>query len=115
MSDNGAIRTQLLALREQLTGLSSDSSDARAAVTLDQASVGRLSRMDALQQQAMAAATEARRQSQLRAITAALRRLDDGEYGFCEACGHSIAPARLALDPTHRFCVDCADQQHVNS
>ena len=115
MSDDERIRLQLLALREQLQGLSSDSSDARATVTLDQASVGRLSRMDALQQQAMAAATEARRQQQLRAVAAALKRLEHGDYGYCEACGESIAAARLALDPTHRYCVDCADQQDVNS
>lgn len=115
MTGDDAIRQQLLALREQLLGLSAASTESRATVTLDQASVGRLSRMDALQQQAMAAATEARRQQQLHAVAAALHRLDAGEYGVCEACGEHIARARLALDPTHRYCVNCADLPNVNA
>ena len=82
--------------------------DARDTVTLDQQSVGRLSRMDAMQQQAMAQATQARREVEIRQIMAALNRLHEDEFGYCETCGDEIPPARLALAPTSTKCVDCA-------
>ncbi|MEL7253073.1 MAG: TraR/DksA family transcriptional regulator [Pseudomonadota bacterium] len=80
----------------------------QATVTLDQQAVGRLSRMDALQSQAMAKATGARRQAERTRLLAALSRMEDGEYGFCEDCGEEIAPARLRLDPSAQLCVACA-------
>ncbi|MHA6325482.1 TraR/DksA family transcriptional regulator [Roseivivax sp. CAU 1753] len=80
----------------------------QSVVTLDQQSVGRLSRMDALQSQAMAKATQARRDGQRRALQQALARLVEGAFGYCDACGDEIAEKRLMLDPTARRCVACA-------
>lgn len=80
----------------------------KATVELDQQSVGRLSRMDALQNQAMAQATGARRTAKRQRLVAALKRMDDGEFGYCEECGDEIAEARLRLDPAATRCVDCA-------
>lgn len=80
----------------------------QATVTLDQQAVGRLSRMDALQNQAMARATGARRESERRRLIAALARMDEGEFGYCEDCGDEIAKGRLRLDPASTKCVDCA-------
>ena len=80
----------------------------RAPVELDQQSVGRLSRMDAMQQQAMAAAQQRRRTGRLRAIEAALRRMAEDEYGWCEECGEPIPTGRLELDPCASRCVACA-------
>jgi len=77
-------------------------------VQLDQQSVGRLSRMDAMQQQAMAKATAARRDQTRRKIAAAQARIDEGEFGYCTHCGEEIAPARLDLDPTVPTCLSCA-------
>ena len=82
--------------------------DGQAIVTLDQQSVGRLSRMDALQGQAMAKATAARRQGRVQQTQNALQRLDEGEYGYCTDCGEDIAPARLKLDPAVSLCISCA-------
>jgi DnaK suppressor protein len=76
-------------------------------VELDQQAVGRLSRMDALQNQAMAEAQSRRRQAERQRILAALERLDQDEYGFCLECGEDIAPDRLALDPAIALCADC--------
>ncbi len=76
---------------------------------LDQTRQGRLSRIDALQQQAMAAETQRRRTLELRRIDAALRRIDAGEYGYCLTCGEEIAPARLKFDPAATQCVPCAE------
>ena len=90
-----------------------DTGDARGAqgqktVELDQQAIGRLSRMDALQNQAMARAGHARRQAERQRLLAALTRLDEGEYGYCDDCGDAIARGRLELDPAALRCVECA-------
>jgi DnaK suppressor protein len=77
-------------------------------VTLQQDSVGRLSRMDAMQQQAMAQAAQRRRGAERLRIEAALKRLDEGEWGWCLTCGEKIAEARLRHDPSVTQCVGCA-------
>jgi len=82
--------------------------DGAKTVQLDQQSVGRLSRMDALQHQAMAKATRARRAQAEQRVRAALARIDEGEFGYCMECGEEIAEKRLALDPTVPTCITCA-------
>jgi DnaK suppressor protein len=77
-------------------------------VTLDQQAVGRLSRMDALQNQAMAQAQARMRQAERQKIHAALQRISDDEYGFCTDCGEEIAAKRLATDPAIARCLDCS-------
>jgi DnaK suppressor protein len=107
MNDERA-RKALLAARDELLALSEQSAESRQAVTLDQQSVGRLSRMDAMQGQAMAQAAEQRRAAELARIGAALQRIDDGTYGDCLRCGEPIAEKRLEIDPAATLCVDCA-------
>jgi DnaK suppressor protein len=97
------LRDELMALRAASEQTAAD----RKPVELDQQSVGRLSRMDAMQQQAMAAAQEARRHGRMRALEAAIRRLEEGEFGWCEDCGEFIGERRLDLDPTLVRCRDC--------
>lgn len=77
-------------------------------VTLDQQATGRLSRMDALQMQAMSKAAQARRDGEVRRLRAALMRLDAGEYGYCLDCGEEIPHKRLDLDPATPRCISCA-------
>ena len=101
-------RKRLLARKAELDEEDRISSEARAPVTLQQDSVGRLSRMDALQQQAMAQATQKRREAEKARIGAALARLDEGEWGWCVTCGEAIADARLEHDPGAGQCVGCA-------
>lgn len=82
--------------------------DSQKTVELDQQSVGRLSRMDALQSQAMAKAGQARRDIETRRLGAALARIAEGEFGWCEECGEAIAPRRLEFDPAATRCISCA-------
>jgi DnaK suppressor protein len=105
--DPEIVRERLEALRESLRAESEATADARDPVTLDQQSVGRLSRMDAMAGQHMAAANERARQAQIVKIDAALRRLDDGDYGYCTDCDEPIAPKRLDADPTASLCIAC--------
>jgi DnaK suppressor protein len=113
MSERGdidleALRARLIAQREEAARLSESSREARQPVELDQQSVGRLSRMDALQGQAMAQATEQRRLNEAKRIEAALRRMDDGDFGYCLRCGEEIQAKRLDFDPAAPLCVACA-------
>lgn len=82
--------------------------DGQSIVTLDQQSVGRLSRMDALQNQAMAKAQQTRRDIERTRLTHALTAMDEGEYGYCGDCGEEIPLPRLQLDPGATRCVSCA-------
>jgi DnaK suppressor protein len=95
--------------KSELLNLSDLSQEARGTVQLDQQSVGRLSRMDAMQQQAMSQATERARQRDLNRIKSALMRLGDDEYGYCAQCGDEIPDGRLAIDPMAECCIKCAE------
>ncbi|HEV7434759.1 MAG TPA: TraR/DksA C4-type zinc finger protein, partial [Pseudorhizobium sp.] len=92
----------------ETVALIEESGEYRAPVELDQQSVGRLSRMDAMQQQEMAKNLTRRRQHRRVAIEMALSRIRDGDYGYCTACGEPIAVRRLEIDPTFEQCVRCA-------
>ena len=100
-----AIRVALLGMRKELRDMLEDACENTAPVELDQTQQGRLSRMDAMQQQAMADETQRRRHVRLVQIDAALARLDDGEYGYCVTCGEEINADRLALDPAIALCL----------
>mgnify|MGYP003670305142 CR=1 FL=1 len=106
--DLTAARQRLLDLKEELLALSRSGQDDRKPVELDQQSVGRLSRLDSMQVQAMARAADARRAMAIRQIDAALIRMDEGEYGWCVECGEEIAPKRLDSDPAAPRCSACA-------
>ncbi len=106
--DPETARERLAAIKRELETLSALSEEDRAAVALDQQAVGRLSRMDAMQQQAMAQAAERARARDLQRIDAALKRIEDGEYGYCSECGEAIAEKRLAIDPMVSLCIACA-------
>jgi len=101
-------RPRLEAEAEDLRAATAQTIADRRPVELDQQSVGRLSRMDAMQQQAMASAQEARRTGRLRAIEAARARLEGEDFGWCEDCGEFIGLKRLDLDPALTRCVSCA-------
>jgi DnaK suppressor protein len=105
------MREKLLKLREELQAMAATSDESAAVVELDQARVGRLSRMDAMQAQAMAKASGQRREAMLRNIEAALQRVDDGNYGLCRDCDEPINPQRLEFDPTALRCIECESKR----
>ena len=83
--------------------------EAEQVVELDQSRVGRLSRMDAMQAQAMSLETGRLRRLSLVKIDAALLRIEEGEYGECFECCEPINPKRLEADPTATLCIKCAE------
>lgn len=100
--------TRLQALITELETMDIAAASNRSTVVLDQTSVGRLSRMDAMQQQAMANATSQMRQADIAQAEAALKRIKENEFGYCVECGDDIAPKRLAHNPTVATCITCA-------
>ena len=96
-------------LEEQL-GINQESS---GTVTLDQSRVGRLSRVDALQQQQMAISTRHHNKERLRLVHRALADLSAGEYGYCAKCDEEIAYQRLLAKPESKFCITC--QQSIDA
>jgi len=107
-ADLPGFRERLMTRLAELRAASGATAEDRRPVELDQSSVGRLSRMDAMQVQAMAQAAERRRHDEAERVQAALRRIEEGEFGWCLRCGEEIAPRRLAADPTATLCIACA-------
>ena len=84
-----------------------DSRQSTEPVTLDQQAVGRVSRMDAIQQQQMAVANRDQSALLLKLVSTALLRIKSDEYGYCPQCGEPIAFARLDAQPFTPNCLDC--------
>lgn len=106
--DTEHYRQLLLNRSDELQGVAQTGREAAETVELDQSKVGRLSRMDALQAQAMSQERERRREQELQRITSALERLDSGDYGYCLQCDEPIAAPRLEFDPAVTLCIQCA-------
>lgn len=104
-------KTKLDTLLAQLLETDGIAEESAKTVVLDQSSVGRLSRMDAMQQQAMSIERLRRRKLQILNIQAALKRIANDDYGWCLACGDEIDIRRLDFDPTANYCIKCADNQ----
>lgn len=113
--DIESLKRRLLEQRDALLDVSESSKEAAETVELDQTRVGRVSRMDALQAQAMAKESNRRRQVALQRIDGALQRIDDGDYGYCTACDEPISANRLEVEPGALLCIGCASKAEQNA
>jgi DnaK suppressor protein len=108
LKDSAIIRQKLTNYLGDIKKISKTAEDSRKPVKLDQQMVGRLSRMDAMLDQEMQLETERRRQLEIERIESAIKRLNDGEYGYCVSCGEPIETKRIINDPTVPTCIGCA-------
>lgn len=106
------LHKELLNLRDELQKLLADSSDGAQPVSLNEP-IGRLSRMDAMQQQSMVQANRRTAQTRLTRIEAAMRRCTDDDYGLCASCEEEIGYARLKAQPETPFCIDCQGKREA--
>ena len=111
--DTQKFKSLILARQQEIHSLNDLSATGTATVELDQSSVGRLSRMDAIQMQQMNIESERRRNRELIALNAALTRIEDAEFGICIECGDEINPKRLEIDLVTTLCIDCASKQEM--
>lgn len=102
------LKQQLTEMEGELRTALAGNAEATAPVTLD-TSIGRLSRMDAIQSQQMALGLKARQQQALLRVRNALNALANGTYGECRRCKKPIAIERLEAQPDAVVCVKCAD------
>jgi len=112
--DTKYFKEKLLKLQIELTDQQSNNAEAVDVVTLDQAAVGRLSRMDALQGQAMAQETKRRNEIELVRINSALERIKSGDYGYCLHCDEEVSEKRLEINPSATLCIKCASENEKN-
>ncbi len=109
-ADIESLKMRLIEQREALLDVAESTREAARTVELDQTRVGRVSRMDALQAQAMAKESDRRRLLALQRIDNALQRIEDDEYGNCLSCDEPIMVDRLKADPAALLCIDCAKE-----
>lgn len=108
--DLDTLRATLLRMKEDIEAQEAASKKSTKPVELDQSRLGRLSRMDAMQDQQMAQEAARRNQQMLVKIEGALRRMDSDNYGDCYKCGEPIDIRRLQFDPTNTRCIACVDK-----
>ena len=104
-----SLRSALETHRDELEALLKNGAAAAEPVTLDQQSVGRVSRIDAIQQQQIARASQQQAAQTLGRVDLALKRIADGEYGYCLRCGEPVGYARLGAQPFATLCLDCQE------
>ncbi len=97
----------LIALKAQLEKELAESSDRTDTVDLDQP-IGRISRVDALQQQKMAQAQRQRLRGRMSLVRVMLKVADEGDYGDCRRCSEAIGYERLKAQPEAPLCLACA-------
>lgn len=114
--DNTTISKIKKVIRKQISELEQQLNLCKIAtqtVELDQTLAGRVSRIDAIQQQKMAQSSFARDKNRLLKLNNVLKRLseeqqsNDQEYGRCEECEEEIAIARLMVKPESTNCIAC--------
>ncbi|MCA9396272.1 MAG: TraR/DksA C4-type zinc finger protein [Candidatus Omnitrophica bacterium] len=90
------LEEQILSLKEQCKPVQPDSS------------LGRITRMDAIQQKSMAEENLRQSESTLHSLKDTLDRLNDAGFGICTVCKQNIAPERILYLPQAKTCVHCA-------
>lgn len=105
-SESRELEAGLLRLKTQLAEGLAQSAGSVQPVDLEQ-SIGRLTRMDAMQNQMLAKASQAETGLRLQRVEAALLRFGNGSYGWCADCGEPIGYRRLKARPEAPFCVSC--------
>lgn len=104
------LRRRLLVRQDELQVALERSREGGAPVDLDEP-IGRLSRMEAMQQQKMVQAGRAAQEAELGRLALALTDMDSGEYGCCRQCEEPIPFARLKIRPDARICVRCQERR----
>jgi len=109
-SDLNKFKQKLENQKDELMSCQKMAQNSTQTVDLDQSSVGRVSRGDALQAQSMAIEATRLRQQHLRQVSTALALIASGDYGYCSVCDSEIDPRRLEIEPSSTMCVPCASK-----
>ncbi|MCP3984347.1 MAG: TraR/DksA family transcriptional regulator [bacterium] len=113
-AEEEALRADLEKLRQELTTHEAATEQSARPVDLDQP-IGRISRVDALQQQQLAKTQRDAARLRLQQVAAALDRLERGDYGECISCGEEIEFRRLKARPESPLCLPCQRRREARS
>ena len=102
-----AYKDKLEAVLLEIEDYLSKSEDAAEAVSPDK-SLGRLSRMEAMQDQQLVLEVRRRQKRRKAEVFNAISRLEQDQYGQCIFCGIQIAEERLDTFPEVQTCMKCA-------
>lgn len=102
-------RARLIELRDELRDLIRATREGTKPVDLNEP-IGRLTRMDAIQQQSMTAANRRSHDLRLKQVEQALTLIERGEYGLCRRCEDPIGHKRLSARPESPYCLPCQDE-----
>lgn len=109
------LEAKLRELKDDIESQLQRNESSSAPVELDQTLVGRVSRVDALQQQGIALNSRRNLMLRQKKILAALQALDSGDYGYCQECDEPVGYARLTVKPEASFCLKCQEKQDQGS
>jgi DnaK suppressor protein len=98
---------------DEIEAVLASSKDSERPVDLEEP-IGRISRMDAIQQQKMATANRRRLEGRLLAIRAAMVRHESGAYGDCALCDDPIGFGRLCARPETPLCMPCQTEREAS-
>jgi len=104
-------KVQLLKLEASIAKDIEEAKKSSQPVELDQTTVGRVSRIDAIQQQQMQASAVRRMEQRATMVQSALTRITDNEYGFCLNCEEPMELKRLEARPESQICIQCAKKK----
>jgi DnaK suppressor protein len=104
------IKEKIAELKQHL-----DEKDAIGDPVSPDSSVGRLSRVDAMQVQEMRLALLRRKREEVVRLESALRLIESGKYGICNGCGKEIPERRLEAVPDAQMCVPCLTEVQRSS
>ena len=103
------LRNALRKLQSGLEQLLRSTRESAQPVDLDEP-IGRLTRMDAIQQQKMSAANRRTHDIRLKQVKQALAAMNSDRYGLCRRCEDPIGFPRLEARPESPYCLDCQDE-----
>jgi DnaK suppressor protein len=107
LAEKSLLKSQLRQMELDLEQQLSLAQDSVGVVNLDQTAVGRVSRVDALQQQSMALSLQHSAQQKLKKVKAALGAIDQENFGDCQRCDEPIGFPRLRSQAETCFCLNC--------
>jgi DnaK suppressor protein len=110
LSENQLSEIEIL-LKALEIQLAKDIEEARKSskpVKLDQQAVGRVSRIDAIQQQQMQLSAIERMKQRLTMVKLALKQVRSDDFGLCKNCEEPIPMERLRARPESTLCIACA-------
>ena len=104
----GSLTAELDRVLRKLERSMRTTEEALQPVELDQTAVGRLSRIDSLQNQGLTRNLQEREQAKLGQILTAFERIEEGTYGVCVECEGAIPFERLQVFPETPTCTGCS-------